>query len=262
MRVGFYQFAPQFGNVAANLDRIAAALEGVRADLLVLPELANSGYLFVDNGEVAALAETIPGPSTEFLETLAKQHRLHLSMGLPERQGDVFYNSSVLVGPEGVIGVYRKTHLFYEEKLYFKPGDLGFPVFEIDNVKVGMLVCFDHYFPEAARSLALAGAQVVCHPSNLVLPTKAQWSTRVRAMENKLYWILCNRFGTEDRGEKSLSYTGESQIVGPDGDLLAAAPNSESCLQVVEIDPDAALNKSVTSRNDLFEDRRPDIYRL
>ncbi len=262
MRVGFYQCSPEFGSVEANLDQYTQALEGVQADVVVLPELGNSGYLFLNLEEVKSMAEPADGPTFEFLHTLAKKHNTHLVLGFPERKGDHFYNSSMLVGPEGLMGVYRKVHLFYEEKLYFQPGNLGFPVFEIDGVKVGMLVCFDHLFPEAARVLALQGAQIVLHPSNLVMPTKAQLSTRVRSMENKMFWVMCNRYGTEDRGEKSLTYTGESQIVDPDGMVLANAPAEGDCLQVVEIDPAKASDKKVTSRNDLLEDRRPEVYQL
>ena len=123
-----------------------------------------------------------------------------------------------------------------------------------------MLICFDHLFPEAARSLALQGVQLICHPSNLVMPTKAQLSTRVRAMENRLFWAMCNRFGTEDRGEKTLTYTGESQIADPDGALLSQAPKEGEMLGVAQIDPKVALDKRVTRLNDLFADRRPETY--
>jgi len=262
MRVGFFQFAPQFGQVQKNLDHMANALRGVKADLIVLPELGNSGYLFLNHEEVAAVAEPIPGPSTDFLHQLARKHDLYLALGLPERDGDDFFNSAALVGPQGLVGVYRKAHLFYEEKLYFKPGNLGFPVFEVKGVKVGMLICFDHLFPEAARSLALQGVQLICHPSNLVMPTKAQLSTRVRAMENRLFWAMCNSFGTEDRGEKTLTYTGESQIADPDGALLVQAPKAGEMLGIAQIDPKTALDKRVTRLNDLFADRRPEIYFL
>jgi len=260
MRVGFLQFAPKFGAVTRNLNHIAQRLEGVEADIVVLPELGNSGYLFVNREEVASLAETIPGPTTDLLCEVAEKNDVHLVLGMPERDGKHYYNSAVLVGPHGLIGSYRKVHLFYEEKLYFQPGNKGFPVFEVNGVKVGLLVCFDHLFPEAARTLALQGVQLISHPSNLVLPTKAQLSTRVRAMENRLFWVLCNRFGTEDRGDKRLTYTGESQIVDPDGQVLVSGSKADEALRVVEIDPTQALDKHVTRLNDLFEDRRPQVY--
>mgnify|MGYP002625375963 CR=1 FL=1 len=260
MRVGFYQFSPAFGQVERSLTQIERALDGVEADLIVLPELANSGYLFLERSEVEALAEPVPGPSTAFLHELARKRDVYLAMGLPERHGGALYNSAALVGPQGVVGVYRKAHLFYEEKLFFQPGDLGFPVFEVEGAKVGLLICFRHLFPEAALAHALGGAELIAHPSNLVMPTKAQLSTRVRAMENRAFWALCNRYGTEDRGGKSLTYTGCSEINGLDGQVLAEAPEAGDCVRVVELDPAAARDKRVTRLNDLFDGRRADLY--
>jgi predicted amidohydrolase len=262
MHIGFYQFSPIFGDVWFNLQKIQEALQGAQADLIVLPELATSGYLFVSREEVEALAEPIPGPTTEFLQRIARERDLHIVIGLPEQSGDALYNSAVLVGPEGLVARYRKAHLFYEEKLYFQPGDTGFSVAEVQGVKVGLLICFDHMFPEAARTLALQGAQIICHPSNLVLPGKGQLTTRVRAMENRVFWVLANRYGTEERGGKQLSYTGVSQIVAPDGSVLAKAPPQGDALQIVELDPTQALDKHVTKLNDLFGDRRPELYEL
>ncbi len=262
MRIGYYQFAPEFGDVETNLMHIALALENVDADLLVLPELATSGYLFISREEVNAVAEPIPGPTTEFLHRLAEKRHCHLVVGLVERVDGEFFNSAVLIGPRGLVGVYRKLHLFNEEKYYFQPGDLGCPVFDVTGVKVGLLVCFDHLFPEAARTLALRGAQIVCHPSNLVLPEYGQLTTRVRSIENRVFWILANRCGAEHRGGKKLVYTGCSQIAAPDGSILIKASAREEALSVVEIDPSQACNKHVTPLNDLFADRRPEAYEL
>ncbi|MCS6804485.1 MAG: nitrilase-related carbon-nitrogen hydrolase [Acidobacteriota bacterium] len=262
MRVGFYQFWPTFGDVKGNLEQIAVALNGIEAELIVLPELASSGYLFLEQDEVNAIAEPVPGPTTEFVQTLARRHGCHIVIGLAERAGHHIYNSAVLIGPDGVVGTYRKVHLFYEEKNFFHPGDAGFPLFEIGEVKIGLLVCFDHLFPEAARTLAVQGAQVICHPSNLVLPEIGQLTTRVRAIENRVFWVLANRFGTEERGGKKLSYTGCSQIIAPDGTVLATAPAQEAAVRIVEIDPAQAVCKRITPLNDIFADRRPELYRL
>lgn len=262
MRIGFYQFSPRFGEMKANLQHIASALEDVTADLLVLPELGNSGYLFLSQAELEAVAESIPGPTTHFLQSLARRHNCHFVLGMPEHASDAIYNSAVLVGPKGVLGTYRKVHLFDEEKNLFEPGDLGFPLFEVQGIPVGILICFDHMFPEAARTLALQGAQVICHPSNLVLPTYGQLTTRVRSIENHVFWVLANRCGAEDRGRKKLTYTGCSQITAPDGRILAAASPQEETVKVVEIDPSQALDKQVTRLNDLFQDRRPECYEL
>jgi predicted amidohydrolase len=261
MRIGFFQFAPRFGQVDHNLEALAAVVSGVQADLVVAPELALSGYLFTCKREVEQMAEEVPGPATDRLTRASAEANCHVVVGLAERSGDRLYNSAVLIGPRGVLGVYRKVHLFYEEKLYFSPGDRGFPLFDIRGVKVGLLVCFDHFFPEAARTLALQGAQIICHPSNLVLPEYGQLTTRVRSIENRVFWILANRYGTERRDGKTLTYSGCSQITADNGEILARAQAEGDSLTVVQVDPQRALNKQVTDRNDLFSDRRTELYR-
>ena len=207
-------------------------------------------------------AEPVPGPTTERLQACARRRNAHIVLGIAERADDRCYNSAVLIGPEGVVGTYRKMHLFYEEKRLFHPGDLGFPVFDVQGVKVGMLVCFDHFFPEAARTLALRGAQVICHPSNLILPGLGQLTTRVRALENRVFWVLANRIGTETRDSRSLTFTGRSQLVAPDGTILIEAPPDQERVGSIEIDPSQACDKRVTPLNDLFADRRPTWYGL
>lgn len=274
MRVGLLQFAPQPGDVRANLDHIAHALSGASADLIVLPELCTTGYLFASRSELARLSEPVPaGPTCEFMAKLSRDAKCTIVWGMAETAGQRIFNSAVMVTPQGEFHVYRKAHLFVDEKDLFDPGDSPFPVFEIPPVirhsdlvirhstKVGLLVCFDHFFPEAARSLALHGAQIVCHPSNLVMEY-AHTNTVTRAVENRVFWILANRTGSETLGEKTLAFNGRSQIVAPDGELLAqAGPDTEELL-VVEIEPAQALDKKVTPRNDLFRDRRTDLYSI
>jgi predicted amidohydrolase len=261
MRIGFFQFSPRFGQPEDNLEALAVSVSGARADLVVAPELALSGYLFASMAEVEQMAEEVPGPATERLVGAAAKADCHVVVGMAERSGRLIYNSAVLVGPRGVVGVYRKVHLFSEEKLYFAPGDLGFPLFEIRGVKIGLLVCFDHFFPEAARTLALQGAQIICHPSNLVLPEYGQLTTRVRSIENRVFWILANRYGTEQREGKTLTYSGCSQITAENGEILVHARAEGDSFMVVEVDPERANNKRVTDRNDLFADRRTELYR-
>jgi len=262
MRCGFYQFNPEFGKPDENLETIMNKLSGIEADLVVLPELSLSGYLFLDKKEVMKTSETVPGPSTKKLAKLAKEKDMAIVIGIAEESEGEYYNSAVLITPDGKIRSYRKNHLFHEEKLFFKKGDKGFPVFTVKGVKVGLLVCFDHIFPEAARTLSLQGAEVICHPSNLVLTGKAQITTRSRSIENKVFWILANRYGTENRGEKELTYSGCSQITDPDGRVMIQAGEFEEGFYSVEIDPELARNKQVTSLCDVFKDRRTDIYLL
>jgi len=182
--------------------------------------------------------------------------------GLPEIDGDNVYNAAVLVGPNGFLAHYRKIHLFYEEKINFTPGDLPFPVIDIGIAKVGMMVCFDHLFPESARSLTLQGADVIAHPANLVLPDLAQRTMSIRALENGVYTATANRVGTEARTDESLTYTGQSQVIAPDGEALVRLSQDKVEVAVVEIDVMKARDKAITVHNDKLGDRRPDLYQL
>lgn len=262
MKIGYFQFDALFGEVKRNLDRVAQRLERVDCDLMVLPELFASGYQFVSREEVVALAEPIPdGPTTQRLLEIARARHMHLVAGLPERGQDGCYNSAVVVGPGGVVGVYRKTHLFFEETIVFTPGDTGFRVWDVAGAKVGVMICFDWYYPEAARTLALHGADIICHPSNLVLPNCPD-SMPTRCLENRVFAVTANRIGVEARGGKPpLTFIGNSEVVAPNGQILQRAPRDQEEVAVVEIDPAAARKKQLTPYNDLLADRRPEFYR-
>ena len=171
MKVGFFQFAPQFGETQRNLESLLQAIDTFQGHLLVFPELALSGYQFLSTEEAWDLAEDIPsGMVCQRLTQAIRGRSLYVVVGLAERDRNGLYNSAVLIGPKGYIGTYRKMHLFFEETLWFSPGNTGFPVWDIGMAKIGLLVCFDWFYPEAARTLALKGADILCHPSNLVLP--------------------------------------------------------------------------------------------
>jgi len=261
MRAGVFQFNPVFGDKKANLDKIEQAVLKAEADIIVLPELCLSGYQFTSIDEVAALSDKIPeSESIKRLAGISKKTGTYIAAGFIEQQGDKFYNASVLTGPQGVSGVYRKVHLFFEEKEFFTPGDLGFPVFSIPGAKVGMMICFDWLFPEAARSLALNGADIILHPANLVLPY-CQQAMITRCIENRVFAVTANRTGREKRGGKpELKFTGGSQIVDPKGNLLFRLGKETESVQIIEIDPSIAGNKMITDINDIFMDRRPDVY--
>jgi predicted amidohydrolase len=161
----------------------------------------------------------------------------------------------------GVVALYRKTHLFLDEQDLFLPGNTGFQVFEHAGARIGLMVCFDWYFPESARTLALRGSQIIAHPSNLVLP-HCQTAMVTRCLENRVYAITTNRYGTEELGDKELTFTGASQLMTPRGERLLQAPVEGDCVLVAEIDPALADDKQVTPRNDLFANRRPEMYNL
>lgn len=260
MRIGFYQFSPSFHDPDLNLKRISAALRHCKAELVVLPEMCTTGYLFSSREELRQYAEPVPdGPSCKALVSLCRELNLSVVFGLAESAGSSLFNSSVLVTRSGEVHLYRKTHLFYDEPDLFSPGDLSFPVFDLDGVKVGMLVCFDHFYPEAARALALKGAQIICHPANLVLDY-AHTTTACRCIENRVFWILADRTGREKLGDRGLRFIGGSQVVAPGGRVLYRAGADTEELTVIEIDPREALNKNVTPRNHLLSGRRADLY--
>lgn len=262
MNVAMVQFAPVFGDVQENLRAIEEACSGLSADLVVLPELCTTGYQFRDRQELLRLAEPAGGPSIKALAGVAASCGGHLVAGFAEKETDRVYNSAALLGPDGLVGVYRKVHLFSEEKRLFEPGDAGFPVFRAGGVPLGIMVCFDWIFPESARSLALGGAWVIAHCANLVLPF-CQDALITRALENRVFIISSNRTGTEERvsGQK-YAFTGRSRIVGPDGKVLADGPPDAPAVITAVIDPSQASDKKVTPLNHVIRDRRNDQYRL
>lgn len=271
MKVGFLQFSPVFGRKDENVERAISSIRGVsaggrstsggKADLLVLPELFSTGYLFENEEELKRSAEIVPEGSTFLrLADLAVKEKVNLVFGIAERDGDRFFNSSVLVTPKGDFSVYRKLHLFDQEKLWFTPGNRGLEVFDIGEAKVGMMICFDWLFPEVARILALKGADIICHPSNLILPY-CQKAMITRCVENRVFAITANRTGTEEKGRVKLSFTGKSQIVNPKGEILTKAEETEEGVWTVDIDPDLSKDKQFTPNNNLFEDRRTEFYR-
>jgi len=265
MNVGYLQFKPEFGKVETNIGKIEDLISTKDFDLLVLPELANSGYLFSSTDELKELSEEIPdGKFCRTLQQIAKVKNSCIVSGICEKEGDDFYNSSIFVYPNGEIKTYRKLHLFLDEKKWFKPGNYKLSVYNIEspkfgNVKIGMMICFDWIFPEVARTLALKGAQIICHPSNLVLQY-CQRAMFTRALENHVYTITANRTGKDINGGKELSFTGSSVILDPKGTYLhRGSDDKEECV-IVDIDPSKAMDKNITKLNNIFEDRREDYY--
>jgi predicted amidohydrolase len=262
MKVGFIQLKPVFGEVARNLERsIELIREGAEADLLVLPELCTSGYLFLNKKELKKLGEKVPdGPSTKAWIDVAKETNTHIVAGICEKVSeDEFYNSAVLVGPNGFIDVYRKIHLFNNEKKFFDAGNGPFKVYDLGPAKIGIMVCFDWYFPEVARILAIHGADIICHPANLVLPF-SQRTMLARSIENRIFTITANRVGDDIRPNSKLTFTGQSQVTSPKMELLVQASEVEEVVKMVEIDPTLARNKMITANNHAFMDRRVDLY--
>lgn len=261
MKVSFIQTSPVFGDVRKNADRAAEKIAKLDSELIVLPELFSTGYQFRSKKELLDLAEEVPtGYSVKMLIEAAKDKGAFIVAGLAERAGKKAYNSAVLVGPKGLVGTYRKAHLFWDEKKIFAKGDTPFKVYRAGKAKIGMMICFDWLFPEAARTLALLGADIICHPSNLVLPYCPQ-AMITRSLENRVFTITANRVGTEERVEgKRLKFIGTSQVTSPDGEVLVRAGAAKEAAATIEIDPARARSKRITPLNDIFRDRRTDLF--
>ena len=235
MRVAVAQIEPKLGEKDRNLATCVARMEeavAAGARLLVLPECAIPGYMFGSHEEALAYVEEIPGPSTEALERECARLELYVVCGLLERDGDALRNTAVLVGPDGLIGTYRKTHLpFLGVDRFVVPGDT-LPVFDTPLGRIGIEICYDLRFPEVTRTLALRGADIIAHPTNFPMAAKIQTEliTVARAAENRIYLLTANRVGKERWGE----FCGWSQIVDPFGKRLAEADEREET-QAVEV---------------------------
>ena len=264
VKVAFMQTSPVFGEVEKNVEHAVKKISSKNSggiDLIVLPELFSTGYQFKTKAEARKLSEDAPsGPTTKRLIEVAKKNRTYIVFGMAERHGKDLYNSAVLVGPKGFIGLYRKAHLFWNEKKIFTPGNTAFKVYDIGTAKVGMMICFDWLFPEVARRLAFLGADVIAHPSNLVLPHCPK-AMITRCLENRVFAITANRVGAEARikGTK-LTFIGQSQVVSPKGEVLCRVGKTKPEFKIIEINPKEARDKRITPLNDIFADRRVELY--
>lgn len=257
LKIALIQFEPLLGNIAGNIIAVRALIERVPgAQLIILPELASTGYNFNDPEHAFSLAEE-PGNSqyVAMLTELASKNKQFIVSGFNEKSNNGIYNSSLLIGPEGLMGIYRKMHLFMHEKKYFIPGDGGLAVYDIGHCRLGMQICFDYLFPEPWRILSQAGAELIVHPSNLL----TQNASRVLpglALMNRVYIATTNRIGIE----KDLKFNGGSMILDPSGEILVKASASEEQIVEYEIDISLAHNKMITPLNHVFDDRRPEQY--
>lgn len=260
MRIAVVQTDPVFGEIESNVRSALALMQSAEADLYVLPELFNTGYNFVDSEEADRLSENTSGYTFEEIAAFARRQSCYVVYGFVEKTVKL-YNSASLVGPFGMMGLYRKIHLFNRENLFFAPGDLGFPVFNLPIGRIGIMICFDWYYPESSRTLALKGAQIVCHPSNLVLPHCPD-AMVTRCLENRMFAATSNRVGIENRGGVDFSFIGKSEIVTPRGEVVQRLGTETSGIAVAEVDLHDAENKQLNEFNNLVTGRRPDQYTL
>jgi predicted amidohydrolase len=266
IRAAAIQTAPVLGDLAGNLECCLARMQAAAADgcrLVAFPECALSGYMFDGAAAAWACAEPVPGDGTDALARACAEHGLHCVIGVLERVGERLHNTAVLIGPGGLIGRYRKSHIACVGADRFTvPGAEPFEVYETPIGKIGMQICYDWRFPEITRILALQGAEIIAHPTNSPVASRdlAEFMTRARAAENAVFLLTANRCG----GEAGTEFFGWSQIVDPLGRRLAEAQDTET---MVIADLDLALARSkVKAPGDggyevsLFDDRRPELY--
>jgi 5-aminopentanamidase len=266
IRVACAQLAPVLGDLEGNRLRAAAAIEQAAARdaaLVVLPELCSSGYAFVDSTEASRSAEPIDGPTVSQWSELARRHQIVIVGGVCEHDRDgALYNTAVVVEPHGLRASYRKTHLWDREQLIFEPGDQPPPAVETDVGRIGVAICYDAFFPEVLRGLALAGAEMIAVPMNspvlgpALRPLASELVLAIAAAHvNRVFIAQADRAG-EERGIK---WAQASAIVAPDGSLLAG-PLPGRHLLVANCELRLAHDKSISARNDVLADRRPELY--
>ena len=261
MKIGYIQTSPIFGEITQNFEQVENLLGNAKGDLLVLPELFATGYTFISKEEAESMAETTEGITANFLMRLAKKAGAVVVGGFIEKDGKQIYNSSMIVSGSEVLGTYRKLHLYYKEKLWFSPGNKPLEIYEVKNTKIGIMICFDWFFPETFLSLALLGADIIAHPANLVLPY-CQNAMITRCLVNRVFAVTCNRIGNEVRGEDNFVFTGGSQITSYKGEVLSSAPKDKQHIDFVEIDVKQARDKNLNKYNNVFSDRRTEFYSL
>jgi predicted amidohydrolase len=259
------QFEPRMFDTTGNVERLLALCAEAAeagAKLIVTPEMATTGYCWHSREEIAPEVEPIPGPTTERFAAFCAARGCWVVLGMPEVVEDtgVFYNSAVLIGPEGVAGLYRKTHAYISDPKWAKDGDLGLPVFDTPLGRIAIAICMDAAYPETVRVPALRGADVVCFPTNWLsekAPSPTWWA---RAVESGVFLIAANRWGCE----RGVQFDGGSCLIAPDGEILAARDAGDGVV-LAEIDPARARDKRPGAGasgcpGDLLAARRPEAY--
>jgi predicted amidohydrolase len=266
IRAAAVQLAPVIGDLDGNRERARAAIADAAAQgasLIVLPELAVSGYRFEDRAEARAAAEPIDGPTVGGWTALATAHGLTIVGGICELgAADALHDTVAIVGRDGLLASYRKTHLWNRERDLFEPGDVAPPVVVTEHGRVGVALCYDSWFPELMRDLALAGAEVIAVPMNNTaaqpphVPQQIEVTVAVAtAVCNRVYVVQADRSGRE----RGADFDEASVIVDPDGRLLAG-PEPGVVTLVADLELDHARAKAIGERNDVFADRRPELY--
>ncbi len=267
MKIACVQTDVSFKDINANLSSLEATVRNEvnqGTELTVFPECYSTGYCFDSLAEAMEFSESVPGPSTDRVAKLCAELKTHVVFGMLEKSGDDLFNVAVLIGPDGLIGCYRKVHLPYlGVDRFTTPGDRPFEVFEAAGVRIGMLICYDGGFPEAARVLSIRGADLIVLPTNWPPGGSymAEFSINCRAMENGIYFAAVNRIGTEN----GFSFIGKSRICSPVGATINSIDDASPGILRTEIDPMVARTKRIVRVPgkhliDRMADRRPEMY--
>ena len=278
------QFATEWLEPEKNIERMKAFVEAeakAGSKLIVFPETANIGYITptvvgdpvdcdgLTNAEFATryvrVAEQVPGPTTDALSELTAKYGVYVAVGMAQLHPVIpgtLYNSGVLLGPEGVVGIHHKMHIALNEKQYFYPGNTA-QVFDTELGRIGIQVCYDARFPELSRILALKGAEVICClwcvPGIFTVPdvtNSLRYRTYTRAQENGVYFLSCNRSGWQGKTQ----FMGHSVAAAPDGSIIAASETADEEVIRVELTEERLLSYRATLS--IFRDRRPELYGL
>ncbi|MGI6452272.1 MAG: carbon-nitrogen hydrolase family protein [Syntrophomonadaceae bacterium] len=267
VKVAAVQTNPLIGNKEQNLNRVLnqvslAAQQG--AKLIVFSEAELTGYCFNQSSEAKLHAEEVPGPSTEAIIRKAQELGVYVVVGLLELEQDELFNTSVLIGPEGIVGKYRKTHMIYLGVDRFTcKGNLEYTVYPTEIGRIGMVICYDLRFPEPCRILALQGADIIVDIANLPVGAEAHidYLFSARAVENRVFLVAASRTGVE----RGTQFIGRSSIVDTNGAILAqASADSEEIiyadLQLTKARSKGSIIKPGEYEFDIFKDRRPELY--
>ena len=268
IKIAAVQMAPKLMGNEANLKAMLSAVREVavnQAKLVVFPECGLTGYMFRSREEALPFAETLPGPSTEELNSLCRELGVYVIFGLLEREGDRLFNAAALVGPQGFIAGYRKNHLpFLGVDRFVDIGDRPFQVHKTPIGNIGIYICYDIVFPESSRVMTLMGADILALPTNFPQVRRETLSTYVvtaRAIENRVHVVSADRIGSE----RGYSFAGLSKIVSASGKILGLASPDKEEIIYGEVSLDLARQKHHIIipgeyEIDYIADRRPELY--
>ncbi len=263
IKLSIVQFCPKYADLDYNIEFLIDKIADDDADIIVFPELALSGYFFTKKSDLAELAIRGDGEIISQFQKIAEKQDKVIVFGFIEKDKSNFYNSAAILLPDkNESSIYRKSHLFYKERLVFEQGNTGFfNVYWSDkDINIGTMICYDWRFPEATRTLALKGADLILCPANLVTGVWEE-AMRTRALENKVYVAVINRIGYEALNDETLEFNGKSTIISYNGKNLITGGEDNEIVLTAEINPEKTRDKSFNDINNIFLDRRPELYK-